>query len=772
MNQEQLNNAIDEIARSNIPDDLNLWPQIAARIEKRNILMQTLRVKPILIVLLLLLIMIFLSGIAYAVTHLFGYIPGIGIVDQSIPLRVLAEPVKVTRDGISVSIEQVVADKQRTIIVYKAEGLSPQAANSKGENGPFGSPHLLILSNGSILQEATPSAEQDVVEPIIQSFYTQGGWPNYVLRLVYPAIPSDVNELTLYIPILQNMPAGAAPENWKITFHLKAAPPNLTAMPVIQIDSTTAVTSANSTNLSNDKETQYLSSTASKKDFKFQLDNIIELNDGFVLSGKLSWQSASFTSSGFVIGFSKPRLVDRNGNEFPIEEVPVDTYGDETSINWSFKTNQKSFTTPLSLIFDSIKTVHYPKVIDFALDLGDNPQIGARWDVDKIYSIEQYSLQLLYIELIQLDGDPCWRYELLFHFKADDEHLTAGVEDIVPQIPLRDTCGGGGGGPVTDPTLFMAGVPYTTIPSGVHHFHMPPAIDAVVTGPWELTWETTSKIETTPTPSLNVCLTKENSSQLKKENIILPTEINGKLASTIPNNMIQIYQWDGSKIRSIPNGNWPALAGDGNSIAYSGVDGNIHVVDFINDKSIMINSDGYHPIWSPDDQRLLFTNTFNLFIAKRDGSDLEKIDTGTNQILSAVGWLDNTTIVYGVLGGKGFTFTKQNLFSGDKTSLFTIQQKAGYGAISPDGKWIVFADKVFGADNWGIFISKIDGTNRRMIVSPDVSTAFTTLWAPDGKWLLVNTFDNEKLPLPILINPFDCKIVPLYQFRQLIESWK
>ncbi|HEX7393449.1 MAG TPA: hypothetical protein VF313_00840, partial [Anaerolineaceae bacterium] len=36
-----------------------------------------------------------------AVLQLFGYIPGVGIVDQSSPIRVLAEPVSVTRDGIS-----------------------------------------------------------------------------------------------------------------------------------------------------------------------------------------------------------------------------------------------------------------------------------------------------------------------------------------------------------------------------------------------------------------------------------------------------------------------------------------------------------------------------------------------------------------------------------------------------------------------------------------------------------------------------------------------
>jgi hypothetical protein len=35
---------------------------------------------------------------------LLGYVPGVGIVDQTSPLRILAEPVSMQRDGITVSV--------------------------------------------------------------------------------------------------------------------------------------------------------------------------------------------------------------------------------------------------------------------------------------------------------------------------------------------------------------------------------------------------------------------------------------------------------------------------------------------------------------------------------------------------------------------------------------------------------------------------------------------------------------------------------------------
>ena len=73
-----------------------------------------------------------------------------------------------------------------------------------------------------------------------------------------------------------------------------------------------------------------------------------------------------------------------------------------------------------------------------------------------------------------------------------------------------------------------------------------------------------------------------------------------------------------------------------------------------------------------------------------------KIDTGNAQVISPIGWLpDNQTIVYSVYG-EGFTFIMHNLQSGDTKKLFTAQTKNGFGAISPDGQWIAFPDRVFG----------------------------------------------------------------------------
>ncbi len=142
---------LDDTAADYVTDKLDLMPRISARLERKS-LMNTMRARPVVTVLVVLLALLVLTTVVYALGRLTGYIPGVGFVQKD-SLRVLAEPVSQTQDGITVSIEQVVADSERTIVIYKTEGLTIQAANSQGEGGggnPFGSVQQLRLPDGTI----------------------------------------------------------------------------------------------------------------------------------------------------------------------------------------------------------------------------------------------------------------------------------------------------------------------------------------------------------------------------------------------------------------------------------------------------------------------------------------------------------------------------------------------------------------------------------------------------------------------------------------------
>jgi hypothetical protein len=58
-----------------------------------------------------------------AFERLFGYIPGVGVVEQGEGLLILAEPIELYREGIVVRLEQVVADPYRTVVIFSVENI-------------------------------------------------------------------------------------------------------------------------------------------------------------------------------------------------------------------------------------------------------------------------------------------------------------------------------------------------------------------------------------------------------------------------------------------------------------------------------------------------------------------------------------------------------------------------------------------------------------------------------------------------------------------------
>ena len=67
---------LDAAARPHIADDTNLFPRIAANLERKP-LMKTLNARPAFAFLIVLVAISLLSGVVYAVGRSLGYIPGI-----------------------------------------------------------------------------------------------------------------------------------------------------------------------------------------------------------------------------------------------------------------------------------------------------------------------------------------------------------------------------------------------------------------------------------------------------------------------------------------------------------------------------------------------------------------------------------------------------------------------------------------------------------------------------------------------------------------------
>jgi hypothetical protein len=122
MNEKRMKDALESIAWRGIPENTNLMPRIAAQLERKSP-MTTLRTRPLLVVLIVLFVLLTLSGVAYALGRALGYIPGVGMVNQSLPIRILPEPVVAERDGLTITISTLVADSEHTFVAYRIDGI-------------------------------------------------------------------------------------------------------------------------------------------------------------------------------------------------------------------------------------------------------------------------------------------------------------------------------------------------------------------------------------------------------------------------------------------------------------------------------------------------------------------------------------------------------------------------------------------------------------------------------------------------------------------------
>jgi hypothetical protein len=105
----------------------------------------------ILTVLILVTLAIGPQKVFAAVRQLFGYIPGIGIIEQGDNLRILAEPVTQTREGITVMVSQAVLTAAGTQLEYSITGVSLSAYPREESNPGCMDAGYLRLPDGTQL---------------------------------------------------------------------------------------------------------------------------------------------------------------------------------------------------------------------------------------------------------------------------------------------------------------------------------------------------------------------------------------------------------------------------------------------------------------------------------------------------------------------------------------------------------------------------------------------------------------------------------------------
>jgi len=436
------------------------------------------------------------------IQQLVGYVPGIGFVDLE-ATRLLAVPVEVTRDGVTLRVEQVIAAPDRTEVVVRSLGLPAEDQPwSDGARGDPGYEPVLRLPGGRAL--------------------TPGTW---TLRLgagtlEFEPLPAGVYHVTLELARLPLVPAGAAPEGWSIPLTLRPATSKLVAEMFPQ------------PYLAGAQDTQ--------QGITLRVLEVAHTAEETALRVQLQWteQEWQFPSVGH---FRLPELRDDLGHVY--HEVPAANTGSSVQtevIRIPEGQNNIPAPTPevpthewtlafapvspsagqLTLWVDAID-FEIPTEASFAVDLGDDPWVGDRWPLDVHLTVAGFPVHLSGAQLVQeelaLRDGPVQRTLLQFEVESVPEQNGRTLYGI-GLVGDTDRFEGGSGGYDPQTGVIRAGLEVrdgAEMPDGPVEVQVQYA-SVAFHGPWTVTWILPGAVQADQARVIPIARHPENAVQTRR----------------------------------------------------------------------------------------------------------------------------------------------------------------------------------------------------------------------------------------------------------------
>lgn len=654
-----------------------------------------------------------------AVRQLLGYIPGIGIVDENVPIRVLSEPVSVTRDGITITVTSGFLTGDRTHIEYRIFGVPRAAYPDREDVVGCVQPEYLRLPDGTRLELTGSMGDM-------------------------PPVPATVDNAVFVLPCIANTLPGAAPENWELGLIFVPAPPEVTVLPVVDLPPSSGPTS------------EAAGAPTTPEDAGVTFERVIETSGGYILIGRFQpsapsgeWVQVTDVqlrdASGRVIEYTSPPDI-----EPPNVEV-------EFGFGFVFEFNAAGLSYPLSLTISgvTIRQADPNAKTEFEFDAGPNPQPGQEWVLNQDLTLAGHSLTLASITADSRGYS--------FDFKTGPDVFGASVA-----IPGSTPIGGGGSGSggLTDGT-FSVGLDYAELPTGrlrVTVSNLSVIGDKIT---WRGHWSPASARTDwpTPTPQPGLCAIADTLQQPAPAPADL---VAGAFALTYEQIDagtwgLVLYSLDGrGKEVLVPGGTWGTLSPNGDLMAYPSSDG-IHVLDLETRAEIVLINGlaGYDLHWSPDGQQIAFVGDMadSVYVIDLDGTPARPI---TDQAYaSVIGWSPDSAQVYVAIpftGGSAWKVRTIDAATGEWRDLFTIEngtRKFLSPALSPDGQWIAYR----GADNSSLYRVRLDGADIRLLMTG----VGQVVWSGSG-WMGVTTLSPDQLGA-VLLQAESCRAYTLPSVR-------
>ena len=706
-----------------------------------------------------------------AMKRMFGYIPGAGIVEQNVPLRVLAVPVTVERQGITLTVTQGLVSSDKTVLTYRVENIPEAALARDFAEGETPTP-VCTLNDSLRLPDGTiypPTSGQG------------SGWQlGFEYRETFGPLPPDVNRATLLVACLLGTAPGLAPENWEISLAFVPAPPDLTVVPIIEISPVVPTPTQIPSTQPAPETTSIPSEPKSEltpEAMPITLERAIELEDGYILIGSFH----SITTTNGLVTSPYPwyvRITDANGQDVPFDyatdiDLPI---SDPYTSGWAYQIQGRYQVWPLSITLDNLDaTLENIKAV-FDFDTGPNPRAGQEWMLNQDLQVGDYALRVL---TITRTGDG-----YAFSFQADPVVQGISVAIQSEGEPVKPMGGGGGGsgdGNINTSVAYAGPIPEGKLTVQIS------GLTVLVPGPWSLQWapESPPVEDSTETSSdQQPCLTDEILAQVKAEvPAVLPEQLSGNFYIFGPNHDeslwgVSVFHLADSSREFLTEGSWPIASPDGTKFIFTGNDG-LAIHDFLTGETrTLLNTDtsDYRMVWSPDSTRIAFirSSSDQMLVVNTDGSELQVVRDNSAVYHNLISWADEAHLYITEPGPEGVYIQLLNLTDGSTQNLFPISSNKADLVLSSDRQWLAFTDLLGGMMGNGLYISHPDGSERHLVGALNGRVLYFPVWSPDNRWLIISLPDLNDPSAPtvqVLIELKTCQIIPLPDLGGEVYSW-
>lgn len=454
MNKRDYSQILDDAARDHLVENTDLAPKILKRIQKgKSVTMHSQR-KVFAMTLLVLLALAFTTwqvpAVRAAIQRWFGYVPGAGLISSD-QIRILENPVVLERDGINLTIKQVWASADKTVVQYTVEGWERGSADADCDQTGF-----LRLEDRDLAVTEAP---------------TMIGWEDgYEIVAVYDALPAEINALSLVVPCMNLTTA----HEWEAPLKLVAAPADMTVYPVIENAASAETASA---------AQPRAGSSLAAENLSLVIDRAAEMDDGYLLFVTMNWEN---TSLGWV-DIPDPtalRLKDANGQSIPCHvdyeaTNPLVSESPAGQIAFALQTETKSAAGPLTLTLDTI-SAHIKTDAGFTVDPGSDPEPGQTWTLDQEVELGYgHSLRVARVTYSPTDAA---HVQLRFDMRSENGVTGASLQDQARPMAGIEQDQSSEAGVFTTMLYYAASLPQGPLNITVTAF----TVD--LPGEWQATW--------------------------------------------------------------------------------------------------------------------------------------------------------------------------------------------------------------------------------------------------------------------------------------------